>query len=284
MARSPVSVLMPVKNEEANLRRGLPALTWADEIFMVDSQSTDRTVEVAESFGAKVVQFHFNGTYPKKKNWALDNLPFRNEWVLIVDADEVITPELAEEIRDAVKRQGADGYYVNRRFMFMGRWIKHCGYYPSWNLRLFRHRLGRYERLSAAADTNSGDNEVHEHIFLKGKSAKLKNDMFHFAYPDIFAWVEKHNRYSSWEAFTSLGGASGHCLDAPQISLELRMKRALKRAAKKMPFRATSRFFYHYILRGGFLDGREGLILSRLMGWYEYISKIKEMEIRRKLV
>ena len=96
--KTPVSVIVPVKNEAENLRRCLPALAWADEVFVVDSQSTDETAEVAAELGANVVQFHFNGTYPKKKNWALDNLPFRNEWVLIVDADEVVVPELAAEI------------------------------------------------------------------------------------------------------------------------------------------------------------------------------------------
>src|SRR5580698_5260907 len=93
----PVSVIVPVKNEAENLNRCLPALTWADEIFVVDSQSTDETEKVAGAWGARVVQFHFNGTYPKKKNWALDQLPLRNEWVLIVDADEIVVPELADE-------------------------------------------------------------------------------------------------------------------------------------------------------------------------------------------
>src|SRR5271157_5190970 len=96
--KAPVSVIVPVKNEAENLKRCLPALAWADEVFVVDSQSTDETQRVAERLGARVVQFHFNGRYPKKKNWALDSLPLRNEWVLIVDADEVVVPELAEEI------------------------------------------------------------------------------------------------------------------------------------------------------------------------------------------
>src|SRR3954470_18002701 len=96
--KAPVSVIVPVKNEAENLRRCLPALEWADEVFVVDSQSSDETAVVAREHGATVVQFHFSGTYPKKKNWALENLPFRNDWVLIVDADEIVVPELAEEI------------------------------------------------------------------------------------------------------------------------------------------------------------------------------------------
>ena len=121
-------MIVPVKNEAENLRRCLPALAWADEVFVVDSQSTDETAGVAAEFGATVVQFHFNGTYPKKKNWALENLPFRNEWVLIVDADEVVVPELAAEIAARIARDEADGYYLNSQYYFLGRRIRHCGY------------------------------------------------------------------------------------------------------------------------------------------------------------
>src|SRR5271165_2869089 len=111
--KAPVSVIVPVKNEAENLARCLPALAWADEVFVVDSQSSDQTAEVAERSGASVVQFHFNGTYPKKKNWALENLRFRNEWVMIVDADEVVISELALEIAGRIARDEADGYYLN---------------------------------------------------------------------------------------------------------------------------------------------------------------------------
>src|SRR5436305_1377679 len=132
----PVSVIVPVKNEAENLRRCLPALAWADEVFVVDSQSTDATALVAREHGARVQQFHFNGTFPKKKNWALENLAFRNEWVLIVDADEVVVPELAGEIARRVASSEADGFYLNMKYFFLGRRIRHCGYAEAWNLRL----------------------------------------------------------------------------------------------------------------------------------------------------
>src|SRR5262249_25195387 len=108
-----VSVIVPVKNEAENLRRCLAALAWADEVFVVDSQSEDATAAVARTHGAQVVQFHFNGTYSKKKNWALESLPFRNEWVLIVDADEVVIPPLAAEIARRTAANEADGFYIN---------------------------------------------------------------------------------------------------------------------------------------------------------------------------
>src|SRR3954466_7450790 len=177
----PVSVIVPVRQEAANLPRCLDCVKWADEIFVVDSHSTDATAEIAAARGAKLMQFDFNGTWPKKKNWALENLPFRNDWVFILDADEVMPPEAAEEFRDLIARDGAGktGYWINRRFMFMGAWLQHA-YYPNWNLRLFKHRLGRYEQLVHGA-TQSGDNEVHEHIIVKGETGRLRCEMDHFA-------------------------------------------------------------------------------------------------------
>ena len=155
--RVPVSILVPIKNEAANLERCLRSVAWADEVFVVDSQSTDGSAELAEKLGARVVQFQFGGTWPKKKNWALENLPFRHDWVFILDADEVLPPGTEEEFRGIVTGAAGDpettGYWINRRFMFMDRWLQHA-YYPNWNLRLFRHRLGRYEKLTDA-DTRS---------------------------------------------------------------------------------------------------------------------------------
>ena len=275
--RTPVSVVVPVRDEGRNIRRCLEHLQWAGEIFVVDSWSTDGTVEVANALGAKVVQFHFNGTYPKKKNWALEHLPFANEWVLIVDADEVIPPELAEEISRVVQKPDTyDGFYVNRRFFFLGRWIRHCGYYPSYNLRLFEHRLGRYEKLIASG---AGDNEVHEHVVLKGKAGYLKHDMLHYAYPDIATWVEKHNRYSSWEANLyerfRLGDPGG---TERLIGERLRFKRLLKRLYLRLPLRFIFRFFYTYLLKGGFLDGKAGFIFCVLLSYYDFLSWAKSYE------
>ena len=198
--RAPISVIVPVKDEAENLRRCLPALAWADEVIVVDSQSTDETATVAAQHGAGVVQFHFNGAYPKKKNWSLDNIPFRNEWVLIVDADEVVVPELAEEIARRTASGEADGFYLNMKYFFLGRRIRHCGYAEAWNLRLFRHQLGRYERMPVAPGAKTGDNEAHEHVELRGRAVRLVHELDHHAYPTIAVWVEKHNRYAVWEA------------------------------------------------------------------------------------
>jgi glycosyltransferase involved in cell wall biosynthesis len=141
----PVSVLIPAKNEEANLAACLESVARADEVFVVDSQSSDCSVEIAKSYGANIVQFQFNGRWPKKKNWSLENLAFRNEWVLIVDCDERITPELWQEIAVAIQNPENSGYYINRKVFFLGKWIRYGGKYPDWNLRLFKHKQGRYE-------------------------------------------------------------------------------------------------------------------------------------------
>lgn len=266
---APVSVIVPVKNDAENLRRCLPALAWADEVFVVDSRSTDDTASVAAAHGATLVQFAFNGRYPKKKNWALDNLPFRNEWVLIVDADEVVVPELATEIARRIQDDQADGFYLNSRYYFLGRRIRHCGYSDCWNLRLFKHRLGRYERMPDLTGGRAGDNEAHEHVELDGRVLRLANELEHHAYPTVAAWVEKHNRYAIWEADqyeryrntpipTTIGPAQ-------------RFKRRLRKLAMRLPMRPVVRFLYAYVLRRGFLDGRPGLIFCSLLAFYDLL-------------
>lgn len=196
----PVSVLIPAKNEESNLPACLESVARADEVFVVDSQSSDRSIEISTNYGANVVQFYFNGRWPKKKNWSLDNLPFRNEWVLIVDCDERITPELWDEIASVIQDPNYNGYYLNRRVFFLGQWIRYGGKYPDWNLRLFKHKSGRYENLNTEDIPNTGDNEVHEHVILDGKVGYLKNDILHIDFRNIYHWLERHNRYSNWEA------------------------------------------------------------------------------------
>ncbi len=283
-ARAPLSVLIPVKSEAANLRACLAAVSFADEIVVVDSQSTDATGEIATEFGAAVIQFHWNGEFPRKKNWALANIPWRHDWVLIVDADERITPELEAEIRSAIQQPEVDGFYLNRRFWFLGGWINHCGYFPSWNLRLFRHRLGRYERAESGGGS-AGDNEVHEHVVLDGRAEYLAAPMEHYAYPDIAAFVEKHNRYSTWEAQvgeTFYRGATEGTMAAGPFGSSLERKRWLKVCFRRAPFRPTLRFLYHYVWRQGFRDGYRGWILCRLLARYELLCVAKEWEMRRQ--
>ncbi len=281
MLKVPVSVVVPVKNEAENLKRCLPALAWADEVFVVDSQSSDETVRVAEDLGARVVQFHFNGIYPKKKNWALETLTFRNEWVLIVDADEVVIPELAEEIARRTASGEADGFYLNMKYYFLGRRIKHCGYAEAWNLRLFKHALGRYEKMPVAPGVKTGDNEAHEHVELNGRALRLVHELDHHAYPTIAAWVEKHNRYAVWEA-----AMYERFLSEPipaTIGPGKRFKRRLKKIYLRLPFRPFVRFLYAYVVRLGFLDGKPGLVFCTLLAFYDFLAwaNVYEAQVTR---
>jgi glycosyltransferase involved in cell wall biosynthesis len=279
--RVPLSIIIPVKNEAGNLPRCLESVRWADEIWVVDSQSSDATAAVAAAAGARVVQFAFNGTWPKKKNWALENLPLAHEWVFLLDADEVLPPGTADEFMAIVADPAhpVDGYWMNRRFMFMGRWLRHA-YYPNWNLRLFRHRLGRFEQIVAVA-TESGDNEVHEHVVVRGRTGRLRAEMDHYAFPDVATFVEKHNRYSNWEARVALAASTGDGASALQ-SARVGWRRRLKSLARHLPFRPTLRFLYVYVWQRGFLDGVEGYCFARLHGVYELLTVIKTRELRRR--
>jgi len=274
----PVSVLVPIKNEATNLSRCLGCVQWADEIFVVDSRSTDNSAEIASKHGAKVVQFEFNGTWPKKKNWALENLPFRNEWIFILDADEVLPAAAEAEFRAAIAdARETVGYWINRRFMFMGRWLRHA-YYPNWNLRLFRHSLGRYEKLTNTA-TESGDNEVHEHVIVRGPTARLRCEMDHYAFPSVEVFVEKHNRYSNWEAQVAVAERFAGRAEELQ-SARVAQRRKLKKWSQRLPFRPTLRFLYVYLWQRGFLDGREGYYFARMHGFYEFLSVAKTYELK----
>jgi len=277
----PISIIIPIKNEAANLPRCLEAIQWADEIFVVDSKSTDDSLEIASRFGAQCVQFEFNGIWPKKKNWALENLPFKHDWVFILDADEVLPPETEAEFRVIVEYPYPSfaGYWINRRFMFMGRWLKHA-YYPNWNLRLFRHRLGRYEKLTDVA-TGSGDNEVHEHVLVNGKTGYLRSEMDHYAFPSVDVFVEKHNRYSNWEARVAVD----HFLkeSAGQLqSSNVSIRRKIKRLSHHLPCRPLLRFCYVYFWQKGFLDGREGYFFARMHAMYELLCVTKTFELKKQ--
>ncbi|NER82396.1 MAG: glycosyltransferase family 2 protein [Leptolyngbya sp. SIO1D8] len=285
-SKLPVSVLIPAKNEEENLPACLESVARADEVFVVDSQSEDCSAEICEKYGAKVVQFHFNGSWPKKKNWSLDNLPFQNDWVLIVDCDERITPELWDEIAEAIQNPQYGGYYLNRRVFFLGKWIRFGGKYPDWNLRLFRHAQGRYENLNTETIRNTGDNEVHEHVVIKeGEVGYLKHDMLHEDFRDLFHWLERHNRYSNWEArvyYNLLTGmADDGTIGANLFGDSVQRKRFLKKIWVRLPFKPFLRFILFYFVRLGFLDGKAGYIYGRLLSQYEYQIGVKLYELRQ---
>lgn len=276
---APVSVLIPTLDEELNLPACLDSVAWADQVFVVDSFSSDRTVAIARERGAEVVQHRFE-SYARQKNWALETLPFRHDWVLIVDADERVTPELRAEIASIVALppppEGPRGYYVNRRFIFLGRWIRHAGWYPSWNLRLFQRRFGRYD-----------DREVHEHVVLDGPGGYLHHDLLHLDSRGLEAFVARHNRYSSLEAAARLRAATGALerarLRGSLLGSPVARKRLLReRVWPRVPAKPLALFVYMYLVRQGFRDGRVGLAFCVFHAFQEFMVGLKMAELQRR--
>lgn len=271
-----ISLIVLAFNEEKNLPRCLESVKdLTEEIFVVDSYSTDKTVEIAERSGAKALQRAFINQ-AEQFNWALDNLPIKTEWILRLDADEYLTPELRNEIERVLPETPSEttGFYIKRRVYFLGRWIKRGGYYPTWFLRLWRNGTARIE-----------EREVDEHaILLSGKAERLKNDFIDENKNGLEAWTEKHNRYSSREA-----GERLKIKDAKKegaVSGQAGKKRWLKNSFyNKTPlfFRAFFYFFHRYFIRLGFLDGKEGLIFHFLQGcWNQFLVDAKIYERKKK--
>lgn len=273
MTRLPVTFVIPTRNEERNLRATLSLIAdWAGQVVVLDSLSEDRTLQIAREFGVQIVQRKFDN-FAAHKNWALDNLTLENQWIFLLDADERVSPALRDEIAEVIATDVCDGYYVARMNHFMGRWVRHCGMYPDFNLRLFKHRLGRYE-----------DRLVHEHVILNGRAGYLKNPLDHNDFKGLERWFDRHNTYSSMEALEVRA-----LLDGPQtsrISGHLfkrgpQRRRFLKEFAYRyLPFRSLFVFCWMYFVQLGFLDGRLGFRYSFLRAFLEYQITLKLEEIR----
>lgn len=269
-----IAVVICAQDEELNLRICLQSLNFADALFVVDGGSTDATVEIAEDLGAKVFRHRWPG-YAMQKNWALDNLPITADWVLFMDADERVTSALAQEILAVVASTSGNhaGYYIARRMIFMGHWLRHTYWYPDFNLRLFRLGSGRFE-----------DRLVHERVVLDGTAGYLRNDLIHEDHRPISDYVLRLNRYSTLEAQEMLGMREANARLRVASSFRgdwAARRRALKeRVWYRMPFRAVVRFIWTMTVRLGFLDGRPGFIFTVLACWNEWLATAKLYEMR----
>ena len=247
-----LSIVIITRNEEANLACTLKSVEWADEIVVLDSGSTDRTREIAESFQTKFFCEPWKG-FAAQKNSALQQAT--GDWILSLDADEEVEPALAEEIRDTLARNPAEsGFWIPRKNFFLGRWIRHGGFYPDPKLRLFRRGAGIFE-----------DRLVHEDIRVQGATGKLRNNLLHHAYPTLESYLEHMNRYSS------LGAEMANAKRGPAAF-----------SVVDIVIRPRLTFFYNYFLRGGFLDGREGLLLHLYHANYVSWKYAKAWERSRK--
>ncbi len=278
----PVSVIIPVRNEAANLPRCLEALRDIGEVFVVDSQSTDSTVEIARSYNAQVVQFHYQGGWPKKRQWAMDNLRLTHDWILLLDADEVLTPELKHEIRSAIANPAIDGYYIGLSIYFLGRVLRH-GDARFWKLSLFRRGKGRYECRLKDQDVSMADMEIHEHVRVDGPTARLQNPLIHHNLESLSHYIRKHDEYSNWEARVLAQAEQTANQIVPSLfGTQAQRRRWLKKNIFAVPGSPVLIFLYRYLFRLGFLDGVPGLIYCSFQAVQMFHTKAKIYELKSK--
>ncbi len=283
MEKLDISVIVLTFNEEKNLANCLESVAgWVKEIFVVDSFSSDNTLEIAKRFGARTYQHEFKNQ-AQQLNWALKELPIKTKWILRLDADEKILPELKQGIEEAVKQENKNitGYFLKRRVYFMGKWIKHGGFYPTLILRLWQNGKGFSEpRL------------MDEHIVLtEGRAEYIKKgDFVDDNKKNLSFWISKHNNYAYREAVEALN-LKYHFLERPekenfgsQEAFEARKRKEKFYLERKIFLRSFLYFFYRYFFRLGFLDGKEGLVFHFLQGlWYRFLVDAKIYEIEKQI-
>jgi glycosyltransferase involved in cell wall biosynthesis len=279
-ATIPVSVIIAVRNEAKNLPRCLHSLRAFAEVYVIDSQSTDETVEIARLHNAKVAQFHYRGGWPKKRQWAMDTLPIAHDWILLLDADEVISPELAEEIRAAIHSPQVTGYSIQLQTRFLGRSLRH-GDAGLWKLALFRYGTARFECRLKDQDASMADMEVHEHVVAQDATAKLRHPIIHHNVESLSHYIRKHDEYSNWEARVLLQRGDDSELPPSLWGTQAQRRRWLKRKLFAVPGSPVLLFLYRYVFRFGFLDGVPGLIYAGFQAVQMFHTKAKIYELRR---
>jgi glycosyltransferase involved in cell wall biosynthesis len=280
ITRSEITVILPVKNEAVNLHKCLSSLNFLEltqRVIMVDSNSQDNTCDIVSSYGAELIQFKYIGGYPKKRQWALDNLNITSPWIFFLDADEVITPELAKDIKKIISsKESHDGYLIKKQFHFLGRRFRFGGFSHSAVI-LVRNGLASFEEL-VIDEKNALDMEVHERLIVKGGVGKIKAPLWHEDFKGLEAYIDRHNKYSSWESrlrfsYFSSGSYGNSSISPGMFGGAQERRRFLKLIAMRIPFESWAWFIYHYFLRLGFLEGRPGLIASQIRA--SYISQVR---------
>jgi glycosyltransferase involved in cell wall biosynthesis len=282
----PITVLLAVKNEAVNLPKCLSSLAPASKVFVLDSGSSDSTAQIATDWGASVYQFTYSGGYPKKRQWALDNLDIQTPWVLFLDGDEVVPDRLWQEIAAVVNSPSAcDGYLIQKGFHFLGGRLTYGGFSHSAVL-LIRKGKGRFERLfNDSAD--SLDMEIHERVIVDGTVGRLKTPIIHEDFKGLESYIERHNKYSTWEAklryqFLSTGRYGQETIQPRLFGNSQERRRFLKALVIRLPFEPWIWFLCHYVLRLGFLEGRRGLIACQIRASYiaQVRAKLFELQLR----
>jgi len=270
---TPISVLILTRNEETGLADCLRSVGWCDDVVVLDSYSTDRTAQIAAEHGARVFRRRFDN-FAAQRNYAIDNIPFRHDWVFHLDADERFTDELLEECRRVIAEDRHSAFLVPSKMMLWGRWLRHAAAYPVYQMRLMK--LGEVRFVPHGHGQREGEAD-------RGVGV-LRNPYLHHSFSKGFAeWFERHNRYSSLEAaqcLWELRAGEGRWSDLLSRSPVTR-RRALKRLSARLPFRPWLKFVYMYFLRLGFLDGYAGLTYCSLQAVYEYMICAKLSELQR---
>lgn len=273
MSKSPVSVMIFTLDEEIHLPSCLDALGWCDDVIVIDSYSTDRTEAICRERGVRFFQNRFEG-FGSQRNWALDNSQPRHPWVLILDADERVTPELGEELKRIAEADpaGVGAFRVRRRFHMWGRWLRHSSLYPTWVVRFIRRDRVRY--------INRGHAETQD---VQGEIRDLAHDLIDENLKGIDEWFERQNRYSRKDAEFEIAAERGGLRPGDLLTADPLVRRAaLKRLAWRLPARGFIYFLYSYVWRRGFLDGRDGFVFCRMRAMYQSKVAIKKYDLRRR--
>jgi acetyltransferase-like isoleucine patch superfamily enzyme/glycosyltransferase involved in cell wall biosynthesis len=272
--RPPVSVVILTLNEETNIAHCIESCAWCDDVHVLDSGSEDRTRQVAESLGAQVHTHTFE-SFGRQRNWAIDNIPLKHVWVFHLDADERFTPELVAELEELLRDNPPDeGFHCPSKLMFMGRWLKRAGGYPTYQMRLFHKGRMRFK------DYGHGQREDTEQ-----RLRRLRHPYLHYNFSKgLYDWVDKHNRYSTLEAL-QIVSASGQ---QPSLTKVLspdpvERRRAWKDLGYRAPLRPAIRWFITLFVQGGILEGRAGWTYAQLLATYERMITLKLRLLRREI-
>lgn len=280
----PITVIIITKDEEKNIERCLKSCIPASEIFIVDSNSKDNTKKIASKYLPKknIINFKWNKKWPKKKYWSLVNLKISNEWVLMLDADEIPTKKFWKETLKAIKSNRYDAFAVPFIYTFMGKRLKFGD--PVRKLILFKHKKTRYKEEKNNLELSGMDQEVHEHPIIKGKIGKLKGKIIHNDFKGMNSYIERHNKYSSWEAElinreyyknNRLG------IRGKLFGNTMERRRYFKNILMNNPFKPLWYFIYSYIIRLGFMDGKAGLYYNLFKSFYFLQVELKSKELKK---
>ncbi|MEO8376146.1 MAG: glycosyltransferase family 2 protein [Candidatus Sumerlaeota bacterium] len=281
----PITVIIPTRNEAANLGACLRSVKDFAQVIVVDSQSTDGTVEISEQAGAEVHQFNYDGGWPKKRQWAMENLPIRNPWTLLLDADERTTAPLRRELRRITTQESfADGYWISLRLVFLGSTLKH-GASNLKKLSFFRTGRGRFECLVAEQTTQMSDVEIHEHVIVDGAEGECSAWLLHQNVNSLFRYIEKHNEYSTWSAAVATRQVGNDERRGDLQGTQADQRRWITNRLWKIPagglLLPLLRFGWFYFVKLGFLDGVAGFYYSgfKAVQSFHIMAKVRESTV-----